>query len=211
VANDLTVRVTTPEDSAWGQVETTLLVDGRDVVGDMFDNGPKTDPDDLLGPQGLLRPADDPHRVKLAEAECTEGCCGAVWVRVHRDGDEVVWDGWENTGGPPTGHSAYRFDADEYLAELTRADNDRGWEWPGRTLARRLRTALQDDPAILTRWNGRLDWIVCRPNERDVIHLSVVTPASPQTQSLMHLPVTDDPVTEQAKRALDRLRRRDPL
>lgn len=221
VSNRLTIRVTLPasrgarrrrrpSSPVWGQVETTLLVDGRDLVGDMFDMGPKTDPDDLLGPHGLLRPGTGPRRVKLAEAECTEGCCGAVWVQIRYDGDDVVWDSWEDTGGPTTEQGVYRFDAEEYLAELARADNDRGWEWPGRTLARRLRTALQEDPAILARWNGRLDWIVCRPNERGLIHLSVITPADSGTQSLVRLPVTGDPVTEQAERALDRLRRHRP-
>jgi hypothetical protein len=198
-----------PEVSTWGQVECTLLVNGRDVVGDVFDHGPKTDPDDLLGRHGSLWPADEPRRVRLAVAECAEGCCGAAWVGVRRDGDEVVWDGWENTGNLMVPDEV-RFGAEPYAAELARADADRGWEWPGRTVARILRGGLQDEPAVLARWNRRLDWVVCRPGERNLIVLSVVKPDDARAQSIVRFPVTDEPVVVQADRALDRLRRHPP-
>lgn len=34
--------------------------------------------------------------MRLAEASCTEGCCGALYVTIQRDGDYVLWDEWRN-------------------------------------------------------------------------------------------------------------------
>ncbi|MFH9968705.1 hypothetical protein ACH4PR_46710 [Streptomyces mirabilis] len=34
--------------------------------------------------------------MRLAEASCTEGCCGALCVTIQRDGDYVLWDEWRN-------------------------------------------------------------------------------------------------------------------
>lgn len=83
-----------PEESAWNLVETKLLVDDQDLIGPEFGEGPRLDPEILLGPDSPLLPEDEPREVMLAEAECTWGCCGAVFVRVSRDGDEIVWSEW---------------------------------------------------------------------------------------------------------------------
>ncbi|MGW4142910.1 hypothetical protein ACWELV_40310 [Streptomyces mirabilis] len=34
--------------------------------------------------------------MRLAEASCTEDCCGALCVTIQRDGDYVLWDEWRN-------------------------------------------------------------------------------------------------------------------
>ncbi|MFE0581881.1 hypothetical protein [Streptomyces sp. NPDC058874] len=41
-----------------------------------------------------LRAGPQPRELRLAQAYCTEGCCGALYVTVRRDGDEAVWGGW---------------------------------------------------------------------------------------------------------------------
>ncbi|MER5638674.1 hypothetical protein ABT095_17130 [Kitasatospora sp. NPDC002227] len=58
------------------------IVDGRDILAEVFDEGPAADPGQLLGPDTPLSATDTPRPVRPAEAECTEGCCGAVYVTV---------------------------------------------------------------------------------------------------------------------------------
>jgi hypothetical protein len=76
---------------------------------------------------GQLRAASEPREIKLAEAYCTEGCCGALYVTIVREGAEVVWQDWRSRklGDPPP---RVRFDAAEYDREVARAEQDRGWE-----------------------------------------------------------------------------------
>ncbi|MEU1279497.1 hypothetical protein [Streptomyces sp. NPDC005805] len=103
-------------------VETRLLIGGRPLVDEAFGQGPGNPPGPLLG-TGALRATTTGHEVQLAEAYCTEGCCGALYVTIRREGAEVVWDGWRgpHRGTPPP---AYRFDAAAYDAELARAETD---------------------------------------------------------------------------------------
>jgi hypothetical protein len=205
VVDHLTIEVLTPARSGWRVVETALLVNGHNPVASGFDNGPMADPDDLLGPHGLLQPAAEPRQVRLAEAECTEDCCGAVWMRLRREADLVIWDQWRVEGVAT--ETTFRFAAAQYSTELDRADAERDWEWPGRTVARLIRTALLDDPAILGRWRRRLEWIVCRANEPETVHLShVSTNANVHGQGLLELRVTDATPAEQAARTVERLR-----
>ena len=67
----------------------------------------------------------------LAEAECAWGCCGAVFVRIRRDGNGIVWDRWRNPDDPDLALTAIRFDPAQYEAELSRAHgssaSSRGW------------------------------------------------------------------------------------
>lgn len=83
-------------------VELQLWVDGQDLVAPVFDVGPNEDPDKLLGSRGTLMPAHEARENKLAEASCTEGCCGAIYVRIRRDGDQIVRDSWRNPGDRST-------------------------------------------------------------------------------------------------------------
>ncbi|WP_163566635.1 hypothetical protein [Fodinicola feengrottensis] len=108
--NRLTLQVRTPPESRWTGVELRVLVDGRDVVADVFEAGPNGDPDELLGP---LAPERLSREVQLAEADCTEGCCGAIYVSVKRDGDDVVWDGWRNPDAVGVEIGPFRFDAEQ--------------------------------------------------------------------------------------------------
>lgn len=222
--NQLTLAVRTPPDSPWHRVELRLLVDGRDILADVFDAGPNVDPDDLLGGRSPLAPAEHSAEVRLAEADCTEGCCGAVYVRVARDGDEIRWDGWRNPDAVGVELEAYRFDARQYEAELARIDGDRGWEWPGRTIARLVRKAIADDPEILGACNSSLDFVQSQPDGRSEVELVFTSPPRSTVaefyeifqrpmehrQFRLRLPVTGEPVPQQAQEIVYALIAEDP-
>ena len=110
--------------------ETRILIDGVPVVAAWFDRGPAEPPEHLLD-TGALRATHQPREVRLAEACCTEGCCGALHVTILRQGSEVVWRDWRSSrrGDPPP---EFRFDAAEYDREVTRAEQDRDRTRPRR-------------------------------------------------------------------------------
>ncbi|MFD7789446.1 hypothetical protein ACFV4Q_41185 [Streptomyces nojiriensis] len=137
-------------------VETRILVDGLPLLPALFGKGPGNPPEYLID-NGALRAGPEPHEVQLAEAPCTEGCCGALYVTIRRDGAEVVWDGWRGVVGPPP--PAYRFDAAAYDAELERAEQDHSWCWPARSTARLIRAGLRERPDLLDRWDLDVTWV----------------------------------------------------
>ncbi|GAA0352950.1 hypothetical protein GCM10010319_32590 [Streptomyces blastmyceticus] len=57
----------------------------------------------------------------MAAAECSTSCCGSAWVTIRREGAHVHWTDWENNGGDGKLPLEFRFDADQYDAELARA------------------------------------------------------------------------------------------
>ncbi|WP_327352026.1 hypothetical protein [Streptomyces sp. NBC_01304] len=213
----LRIAVAVPDPAHSTQVETRILVDGHPVVADAFDAGPAHAPEYLLDP-GLLRATDEPHEVELAEAYCTEGCCGALYVTVVREGDTVVWRDWhrskstEDAPIPP----ALRFDAAAYDAEVERATEDHSWEWPGRTLARLVRERLRDEPELVRRWDCRLIWVGTHHAEPGVVKASFIHPASarhtgddPYVQLLWSFADDGTPPAAQAEAVVRRLRRED--
>ncbi|MEU4253475.1 hypothetical protein AB0F15_39390 [Amycolatopsis sp. NPDC026612] len=220
----LRTSVILPKDSAWNRVELKLLVDDQDVVGSVFAEGPWADPDALLGPDSPLLPGAEPREVMLAEAECTWGCCGAIFVRIRRDGGDVVWDEWRNPDDPGLPLTAVRFDAAQYEAELARAHGTRFWEWPARTVARELRTRLREESDVLGRWNSGFHGATSLPGTREQIHLTFFSPpwdliedhrrrtgeVPDHTQFLARLPVTSEPAEVQAERIVAGLRAGDP-
>ncbi|HEX6360257.1 hypothetical protein [Actinophytocola sp.] len=122
------VRIVVPEPNPGGfpRVEARIVIDGIPVVAAAFDRGPADSPQRLLH-SGRLRATSEPREIKLAEAYCTEGCCGGLYVTIVREGSEVVWKDWRSStpGEPP---QEMRFDAAEYDREVTRAERDRSWE-----------------------------------------------------------------------------------
>ncbi|CAM5478752.1 hypothetical protein SAVIM338S_03246 [Streptomyces avidinii] len=161
------VVVCDPDDRA--EVETRLLVDGRPLVPGLFGMGAGESPELLLH-TGRLRAGAEPREVRLAEAYCTEGCCGALYVTIRRDGDEVVWGGWRGAVGPPP--PEYRFDAAAYDAEVERAEQDHTWSWPARSAARLVAEGLRDRPGLLTRWDALRNWVGTAWDEPDTLQLS---------------------------------------
>ncbi|QLE76391.1 hypothetical protein FGW37_29085 [Streptomyces rectiverticillatus] len=175
-AGRLRIEVVVRDPAVPESVETRLLIDGRPLVPEVFGRGPAHSPEYLLD-TGRLRATAEPREVQLAEAYCTEGCCGALHVTICRDGDQVVWRDWRRPGTLPNRQPApelpeYRFDAAAYDAEVTRAETDRSWAWPARNTARLIDAGLRDRPGILARWDARLDWSGTDFREPDTIAVS---------------------------------------
>ncbi|MGW1778779.1 hypothetical protein ACWCQQ_06500 [Streptomyces sp. NPDC002143] len=152
-------------------VEARILVDGRPLVPDVFPPGPVHTPERLLDDR-LLRAGPEPRRVQLAEAWCTEGCCGALYVTIRRDGAEVVWEEWRRpdfTGPQESAPElpALRFDAAAYDAEIARAEADDSWSWRARRTARLIKAGLVERPELLARWDARRGWISTGHEDQD--------------------------------------------
>ncbi|MGW8360413.1 hypothetical protein ACWGK1_07605 [Streptomyces wedmorensis] len=202
-------------------VETRFLVDGRPLVPSVFGRGPGGSPEALLA-GGALRAGPAPKEVRLAEAYCTEDCCGALYVTVRREGAHVVWDGWRRPGMPPglPTPRAYRFDADAYDAEIARAERDLSWTWPARETAWLIGAGLRERPELLARWGLRRGWISTdfQVPDTTVVGLHGPPPSAGGTAGteqsalpyLWCLPDDGTPPEEQAARALRRLADSDP-
>ncbi|MFJ9548482.1 hypothetical protein [Streptomyces erythrochromogenes] len=200
-----------PDSSA---VETRILADGVPLVPALFGKGRGHPPEHLID-SGRLRAAPEPREVQLCEAYCTEGCCGALYVTIRRDGDEVVWDGWRGAVGPPP--PPYRFDAAAYDAELARAERDHSWCWPARSTARLIAAGLRDRPDLTSRWEAAMSWVATdwRDPDTTVVQLRF-TPSAPPPGTggslyfTWRLPDDDSPPTDRAPAALQRLETEDP-
>ncbi|MET9656865.1 hypothetical protein [Streptomyces sp. NPDC006510] len=164
-------------------VETRMLIDGRLLVPEAFGRGPTHAPEYLLD-SGRLRATDEPREVQLAEAYCSEGCCGALHVTIRRDGDHVVWSDWRRPSPPPSLLPArelpeYRFEAAAYDAEIARAENDHSWTWPARRTARLIAAGLRDRPDLLTRWDVEPGWVGTDFRDRDLTAVSLAYRTGP--------------------------------
>ncbi|WP_369360826.1 hypothetical protein [Streptomyces sp. cg2] len=206
-------------------VETRILIDGRPLVPAVFGHGPAHSPEYLLD-DGRLRAGAESREVQLAEAYCTEGCCGALYATIRRDGNHVVWENWRRPQTMPGSREtapelpAYRFDASAYDTEIARAETDRSWSWPARTTARLIKAGLIDNPDLLTRWDARRGWISTGfedPNTTVVTFCYVPGPASerpeqPDSFLQFRWDIQDDgtPPETQAAAALRRLAEEDP-
>lgn len=222
VAGRLRIEVVAGDPLDREPVETRILVDGRPLVPAIFSRGGADSPESLLE-NGALRAGPEPREVRLAEAYCAEGCCGALRVTIRRDGDEVVWDGWERPSYAPRSRNvpevpAYRFDAAAYDAEVARADADRSWSWPARTIARLIREGLTQRPEILRRWDARRGWISSDAEEPDSTvvtfwyapGLAAADTLKDALQFRWVLPDDGGPPGAQAAAALRRLGEEDP-
>ncbi|THA85614.1 hypothetical protein [Streptomyces sp. A0592] len=195
-------------------VETRILADGDPLVAALFGKGRGNPPEHLLD-SGRLRAAPEPREVQLAEAYCTEGCCGALYVTIRRDGDEVVWDGWRGAVGPPP--PPYRFDAAAYDAELARAERDHSWCWPARSTARLIAAGLRERPELTARWELSQHWVGTdwRNPDTVVLHFRYEPSAPPpgtggSLSFHWSLPDDDGPPRDRAAAVLRRLETDDP-
>ncbi|MEV7532769.1 hypothetical protein ACIQNV_29545 [Streptomyces hydrogenans] len=210
----LRIEVAVPDPGDRGAVETRLLVDGRPILPEIFAQGPGDAPEQLVD-TGSLRAGPEPREVRLAEAHCTEGCCGALYTTVSREGPHVVWSGWRRSGRP-LGLPAYRFDADAYDAEVARAERDHDWTWPARRTGRLITAGLRDRPDLLTRWGLRPGWISTYLHDPDTTVVTFAGPppegagtAAPRSYT-WRLPDDGTPPRERAARALRRMAEEDP-
>lgn len=198
-------------------VEVRPRIEGRDIVAEAFDDGPCEDPRHLLFPDGPLRADVSSREVRLAEATCTEGCCGALYVTIRRDGDQVIWGAWRNPDAVEVGLPEFRFDAQQYHAEVERATLDRSWEWPARTVARLLEEELRRRTAWLERWECELASVSAWLWEPDQINLFFFHPGGaavkedrPWLQFRMTLNVSGGDPAAQAQQLAEELTAFDP-
>jgi hypothetical protein len=175
----ISIRVAVPDPKHGDTVETKIFIDGQPIITEAFSTGPAEAPETLLGPDHRLHASAEPREVRLAEAECTEGCCGALYVTIERHGNDVIWRDWRNPDKPGRDMPTFRFHAAQYDTEVARAENDHSWEWPDRTIARLLRERLHAAPDILGQWNCHAGWAAARPNDRGRVHLSYFYPRRP--------------------------------
>ncbi|WP_369147452.1 hypothetical protein [Streptomyces sp. R44] len=200
-------------------VETRFLVDGRPFVPWAFGPGPGDVPERTLD-TGALRAGDEPREVRLAEAYCSEGCCGALYVTVRREGRYVVWGDWSRPGAPRglPDLPVLRFDADAYDTEVARAEQDRGWSWPARDTARLIARGLRERPELLARWDLRQGWTGTDFGDPDttVITYDDLPPTAggaPDVQPRQYvwlLPDDGTPPEQRAAAALRRFAEEDP-
>ncbi|MFD6420196.1 hypothetical protein [Streptomyces sp. NPDC060194] len=206
-----------------GPVEARVLVDGRPVVPAVFGRGPAHSPDLLLD-EGRLRAGPEPREVQLAEASCTEGCCGALYVTVRREADQVVWENWRRTlpgsRDPAAELPAHRFDATAYDAEIAGAEAVCSWSWRARTVARLIKAGLIEEPDLLSRWDAGRGWISSGFDDPEtavvtffyVPGLASGRPQRPDSPLQFRWDIPDDgtPPETQAAAALRRLAEEDP-
>jgi hypothetical protein len=134
-------------------------------------------------------------------------------VTVQRDGDQVVWTGWRDRNGPTPALPDFRFDASLYEAEVARAEQDHGWEWPARTTARLLSDWLRARPGLIERWQFHVSEVASwKRDEIDVLlfHPSLPTADGPWLQFRRVLAVTDEDPSVQAARFGAELTDQDP-
>ncbi len=197
-------------------VEVRILIDGRPLVAEVFGRGPAHSPEWLLD-SGRLRATEEPREVQLAEAYCTEGCCGALHVTIRRDGDEVVWSDWRCPSPPASPLHVreipeLRFDGAAYDAEITRAENDHTWTWPARKAARLIAAGLRDRPDLLSRWGMELGWVGTDFRDPDITAVCLMYAGDDghQRHCMWHIPEDGTPPEDRAADALCRLATVDP-
>ncbi|MFE4516824.1 hypothetical protein ACFRMQ_21820 [Kitasatospora sp. NPDC056783] len=171
----------------------------------------------LLARGGPLRATAIPHEVRLAFSGCgAEICCGALYVTVGRDGDQVVWAGWRDAVDPNLDLPELRFAADQYDTEVLRAEEDRGWEWPAAVVATLLEAGLRERGDWLARWECELEAVGTWRNQPDRIEITLMHPPGregtylPHAQFLIPLPISADDPSEQAELLLAQLTAGDP-
>ncbi|MEU7281120.1 hypothetical protein AB0A69_20385 [Streptomyces sp. NPDC045431] len=221
----LTLQHSIPDDWAadpWAEVRP--LIDGVDVLKGVHPEGLALSCRHWTGPAESwpLAVTQEPRRVMITEPTCTAGCCGALYVTMRHEGDQVIWDAWENTGNVTAVPADIYFDAAQYEAELARAAADRRWEEPVDTAARLLRQTLADS-GWFERWGCVLTDVWPRREEPDVpeeltspegvdVVFHQVQAAGVRTRSYQYelLTTRDQPVEEQVRRLAARILEDDP-
>ncbi|MDN3020380.1 hypothetical protein [Streptomyces sp. S.PB5] len=207
----------------WAEVRP--LIDGADVLKEVHPDGVAPSCRLWTGPAESwpLTATEEPRRIMITEPSCTAGCCGALYVTVRREGDQVIWDAWENTSDITALPEEFRFDLAQYEAELARAAADRSWEEPVDTAARLLHETLVDS-GWFARWGCVLTCVSPRREEPGLpeaftgpegVDVMFHQAPGPDTERMAfygyELFITrDEPVEEQVRRLADRILADDP-
>ncbi|GGP77889.1 hypothetical protein GCM10010278_65290 [Streptomyces melanogenes] len=206
-----------------GGVEVRPIVNGQDLLAEVIPGGVGgsrylgAGPRYLLDRAGPLHATVTPHEVRLAWSGCgVEECCGALYVTVRRDGDHVVWADWRDLANQDVDLPVLRFTAGQYEAEVLRAGEDRGWEWPAGLVARLLEAGLRGSGGWLARWECELEGVWASRKEPDRIHVVLRHPPDqtetdqPWLQFGITLPISADAPSDQVERLQSQLTAGDP-
>lgn len=199
----------------WAEVRP--LIDGRDVLGEIHPGGMAScSRREWFGPaeEWPLAASAEPRRIELSNNDCYTGCCGGIFVTIHRQGERVVWSSWQNTNDVRVPVPAdVHFDASQYDAELARAVADTGWEEPVDTVARLVTQEL-----VGSGWFERWDCVVDRVEIRREVPEGIEVYFSHRRDARGHgpdftfdVPVTHhEPAEAQARRFLGLVTAGDP-
>jgi hypothetical protein len=194
------LRVETAFDG--NRATTSLFIDGVDILelqrptvrpdGSSYRDGKPNvfrpaDPIGLLPPDSrVLLPAAVPCQAMIGVCSCGEAGCASLWLRVRRDGGQVLWE--PDPDAPR--HSVdrtWRFDLARYLDAVDAGTSTMTWEPRVRLLARefrRLRDRLFGFPIrngynllTVSAWPGNDQIIVSVAGPTGVSFHSVPVPA----------------------------------
>ncbi|OKK03855.1 hypothetical protein AMK26_20915 [Streptomyces sp. CB03234] len=197
--------------------EMRPLIDGQDVLGEIHPEGVAScSRREWFGPaeRWPLAAMEEPRQVELSNNDCCTGCCGGVFVTIHRQGDRVVWSSWQNTNDirVPVPDDVH-FDAAQYDAELARAVADTSWEQPVDTVARLLTQGLADS-RWFERWDCAVNQVELRREEPEAVEVYFSHRRATQAYGsdfAFDLPVTrHEPAEEQARRLIGLITADDP-
>ncbi|MFG3320671.1 hypothetical protein ACGF3J_21750 [Streptomyces sp. NPDC048171] len=199
----------------WAEVRP--LIDGRDVLAAIHPAGVSScSRREWFGPaeEWPLAALEEPRRIELSNNDCCTGCCGGVFVTIHRQGDLVVWSAWQNTHDIRVPVPAdVRFDAAQYDAELARAVADTSWEEPVDTVARLL-TREFGKSGWFERWDCAVERVEPRrevPEGVEVYFGRRRDAGAYRAEFAFDLPVTrHEPAGEQARRFIGLITADDP-
>ncbi|MEU1368955.1 hypothetical protein ABZ454_22850 [Streptomyces sp. NPDC005803] len=102
-------------------VHTHLFVDGLDVVARSDSRLVGLCPSRLLRPGGPLYPTDTPCTVEVATQEPSGPAPDGLTVRIHVQGETVIWSGLMYPGPDGRVIEEVRFRLEQYLGEVERA------------------------------------------------------------------------------------------
>ncbi|MDA1358927.1 hypothetical protein O1R50_04795 [Glycomyces luteolus] len=178
----LAIRVAVPPPGSRQEVRTHLLIDGMPLVPRVFSLGVAAMPDRVLQCESGLVATVEPRDVKIADPDCVEECCGALYAEIRRDeaGGRVEWE-LRRTRSAHEHRERLVFDAAAYDAEIARVSSDFTWEWPARRAARLLRERLAPD--LMARWDCRLGLVNSWNSDRSILELSFSYPDAPSSAS----------------------------
>ncbi|MEV3938887.1 hypothetical protein AB0K52_23305 [Glycomyces sp. NPDC049804] len=217
----LAIRIAVPAPATRQPPRTHLVADGVPLVTSMFDLGVPDNPLRLLHRKQGLRALAEAHEVWLSEADCTEGCCGVLAAQIRRDEamGQVLWEvrATRSRSEP----ARFAFNADEYDAEVARAEEDRSWEWPALRTARLLNQRLREEPSLLSRWDCRNGGAGSSNSDRSIMGLFLWHPEPPsrdrpwlqfeyQVEVLDSITIDSGAVADQVEEVVENLRSTDP-
>jgi hypothetical protein len=187
---------------------TSLFIDGVDILelqtpntrpdGSPYRDGRSkvfrpADPVGLLPPDSrVLLPSASPSQAMVGICGCGESGCASLWLRVRRDGDQVVWEPDPDTQRHSVDRT-WRFDLRRYLDAVDAGMATLTWEDRPRLLAREFRRLKDSLFGFPIRSGHELLTAHAWPGTGK-ISISIAGPTGVRWH---HIPVPDDETDEQ--------------